>query len=63
MNTVFSKYYSIITEKCKCVYAEPTKMGDADAKRKENPHGKERLTEKGVPYGARQRMPIWYGAV
>ncbi|MBR0194753.1 MAG: MFS transporter, partial [Paludibacteraceae bacterium] len=24
---------------------------------------KERLNEKGVPYGARQRMPIWYGAV
>ena len=23
---------------------------------------KERLNEKGVPYGARQRMPIWYGA-
>ena len=24
---------------------------------------KERLNEKGVPYGARQRMPIWYGGV
>ena len=24
---------------------------------------KERLNEKGVPFGARQRMPIWYGAV
>ena len=24
---------------------------------------REKLTEKGVPYGARQRMPIRYGAV
>ena len=24
---------------------------------------KERLNEKGIPFGARQRMPIWYGAV
>ena len=24
---------------------------------------KERLNEKGVPYGARERMPIWYGGV
>lgn len=24
---------------------------------------KERLNEKGVPYGARQRMPIWYGGL
>ena len=24
---------------------------------------RERINEKGVPYGARQRMPIWYGAV
>ena len=23
---------------------------------------KEKLNEKGVPYGARQRMPLWYGA-
>ena len=24
---------------------------------------KEKLNEKGIPYGARQRMPIWYGGV
>ena len=24
---------------------------------------KEKLNEKGVPYGARQRMPLWYGGV
>lgn len=24
---------------------------------------KEKLNEKGVPYGARQKMPLWYGAV
>ena len=24
---------------------------------------KEKLNEKGIPYGARQKMPLWYGGV
>ena len=38
-------------------------LTNIETERKNTMAKKERLNEKGVPFGARQRMPIWYGAV